>query len=471
MKNNIIQILKNIYISFLAMLLFTGCEDFVEIDPPRDEVVSESVFSSDETAITALIGVYTEMILDGPFDGALVEYSSLTADEMEYASSNRFGSYAQFQFNDIQPDSNGFIASLWQRSYQIIFNANAIIEGLTNNVSITPQTRDLLLGEAQFIRAYTHFYLVNTYGDIPYINTTNVDTNSRASREPVNEVYQKIINDLKDAQLLLPEDYTSSEGRRTRANRFAVTALLARVYLYLEQWENAENEAAKVINEGGLFTLETDLNQVFLATSNETIFQLATVNVALLEGITPIGDVFVLNAEPANSFGRFTMKSTLAGAFEANDKRRTDWVGTFTSGENSWQHPHKYKNYIIFTPGPPENTVLMRLAEQYLIRAEARAHLGNIPGAQQDLNRIRNRAGLGNTTAADQTSLLEAIFKERRVELFTESNHRWRDLIRTGRVNEVIGDLKDTWQPTDALFPLPEQELLRNNNLTQNPGY
>ena len=115
---------------------------------------------------------------------------------------------------------------------------------------------------------------------------------------------------------------------------------------------------------------------------------------------------------------------------------------------------------------------MLRLAEQYLIRAEARARQGNIPGAQQDLNSIRNRAGLPNTTTSGPTEILEAIMEERQRELFTEGGHRWLDLKRTGRTTEVLAPLKPLWDPTDVLWPIPEDEIFNNSNLLpQNPGY
>jgi len=112
------------------------------------------------------------------------------------------------------------------------------------------------------------------------------------------------------------------------------------------------------------------------------------------------------------------------------------------------------------------------LAEQYLIRAEARTNLGNINGAQEDLNIIRNRAGLDNTTASTPSELLIAILKERYVELFTEHGHRWFDLKRMGFADDILSPIKEHWQTTDILLPIPETELQMNSNLKpQNSGY
>jgi hypothetical protein len=114
----------------------------------------------------------------------------------------------------------------------------------------------------------------------------------------------------------------------------------------------------------------------------------------------------------------------------------------------------------------------LRLAEQYLIRGEARAHQNNVQGAQEDLNIIRSRAGLGATTANDESSLLAVIETERQVELFAEWGHRWFDLKRTGRADAVLSlEKAPNWQSTDRLYPIPFEEIKINPSLTQNPGY
>ncbi|MBC7851372.1 MAG: RagB/SusD family nutrient uptake outer membrane protein, partial [Chitinophagaceae bacterium] len=110
-------------------------------------------------------------------------------------------------------------------------------------------------------------------------------------------------------------------------------------------------------------------------------------------------------------------------------------------------------------------------AEQYLIRAEARAKLNDLTGAISDLNTIRNRAGLANTIAVSQQNILNAIAEERRTELFGEWGHRWFDLKRTGKINEVMNALKANWKATDALWPIPIDQLKANPALVQNPGY
>jgi hypothetical protein len=172
-----------------------------------------------------------------------------------------------------------------------------------------------------------------------------------------------------------------------------------------------------------------------------------------------------------------SLNTALVNAFEAGDLRLSNWVRAvpLTGGSSpvTYYFPAKYTA----PAASDENDVMLRLAEIYLIRAEARAHLNNIAGAQSDLDMVRNRAGLANTTAGDAAGLLDAILRERRVELFTEGASRFFDLKRTGTIDEVMTAFvptkirKATWSHYMQLFPIPPSDLIQDPNLTPNPGY
>src|SRR5690606_35892880 len=169
----------------------------------------------------------------------------------------------------------------------------------------------------------------------------------------------------------------------------------------------------------------------------------------------------------------FSFSDSFLESFEPGDLRRTHWVGAFTNDEGvTLFYPFKYKETFNSTDASLEYSVVFRLAEQYLIRAEARTHLGTIAGAQSDLNMIRNRAGLSNTTAMTESDLLTAIWHERKMELFTELGQRWFDLKRTNRGAEVLSQMTPSWNDTDYLFPIPTAELeLKPYLQPQNDGY
>lgn len=454
-------------LAFLLVSIFISCEDFVEIDTPRTEIVADNAFSTDETSTAVANGMYFLMLGTGSMYSADLEvFTGLFSDELVNFLND--SDYNEFANNELLPDNSRLFTNFWQNSYQIINNSNGLIEGLQNNTIVTPLLRNQLLGEALFIRAYTHFYMLNLFGPIPYSITSEVIKNNTAFREPVEEVYQKIITDLREAQRLMAED-VPSEIERTRPSLEAVTALLSRVYLYTENWSNAEVEASKLI-ENEKFMLEEDLNRVFQETSQEAIWQLVPEN----GETTRLGLNFPITFFGPGRFGEFgatSLSEVLLAAFESEDSRRNDWVGS--NGGNSY--PIKYKNSSSFSIGStdvPEYTVMLRLAEQYLIRAEARTMLNDFLGAQDDLNIIRRRAGLADIAMLNREALLTAITQERRIELFAEGGHRWLDLKRSGQANQVLELLKDQWQVTDLLWPIPEIEIFNNSNLLpQNDGY
>jgi hypothetical protein len=168
------------------------------------------------------------------------------------------------------------------------------------------------------------------------------------------------------------------------------------------------------------------------------------------------------------------LSDSLVYNFDLGDLRALHWIDSISVSGITYYYPWKYK--LNYTGAPPvEYPMVLRLAEQYLIRSEARAQQGNLNGAAADLNAIRTRAGLPNTAAVTQQDFLNAIYRERRFELFTEYGHRWLDLIRTGNVNAVMGvvtpEKGGIWVPTDSLYPLPLTEIKADPNLTQNPGY
>jgi len=443
----------------VALTFCSGCDDLLDIPQPDTELIREAVFESDDTALAALAGVYNKLVKSSAFSGGSV---SITVTEGVYA--DELISYAisahpivPFYLNSVT-STNPTVSGMWSDCYNMIYSANAVIEGL-NSPSISADISAQLMGEALFMRAFLHFYLVNAFGLVPYIRTTDYEANSKVSRMPVDEVYNKIIEDLIQAKSYLKDEYPSAN--RVRVNKGTATAFLARVYLYNHNWENAEIQATEVI-ANSQYELLADVNSVFLKESKETIWQLIPPY-----GYTNEGSNFILSAPPT----KVALKNDLVNTYSTNDLRKANWTNSFTSnsGLTTWYYPFKYKvkNVADYT----EYSVVVRLAEQYLIRAEARAMQNDISGAQADINTIRNRAGLPNTAATTQSQLLEAIVQERQFELFTEWGHRFFDLKRWGKLDEVLGPIKANWDTTDALLPIPQSEILINPNLTQNLGY
>lgn len=444
----------------ICLFLMSGCEDFLETDDPTGQISHENVFEDETTATAAVTIMYAKLrdeVLVTGNTGGMGALMGLYADELDY-----YGVPGQpletFYIHQIIA-SDVLVSRIWNSSYNLVYMANAAIEGLEASQTLPEEIKSQLLGEVLFIRAMTHFYLVNLFGDVPYITTTDYEVNRQVSRMQENLVYDNILIDLADAKALLGDTYVS--GERIRANKHVVSALLARVYLYLGQWENAENESSLLINNTSLYNLPMNIEDEFLKTSHSAILQLKT----KMEGFgTTEAMTFTFTSGPPPFAA---LNEDLIEEMETGDLRRLHWVGEVTDGTNFWYYPNKYKQDTGL-----QYSVVFRLAEQYLIRAEARARQNNIIGAQQDINMIRQRAGLQDTTASTTEELLLAILEERRFELFTEHGHRWFDLRRLGIAGEVLSPIKPGWQATDILLPIPESELLMNPNLNpQNPGY
>lgn len=473
----------SISLLFLIIILTCGCKKFIEIPPSSDQLVTSSVFNNNAAATSAVTDIYTQMWRNAE-SAIMAQNNGLLGDELtEYNTSPgiNYQEYINSMFAE-SPASNSF--GPWINGYNYIYQANAVISGLQQYSGTSLTVKQQLLGEAYFIRAFWHFYLTSCYGAIPLITTTSYSVNNALSRTPRNQVLLQIIADLNQARILLNTNYvdasdTLTTTSRVRPNKAVATALLARVYLYMGNYSNDKSYYAKADSAASAVIANNDyslvpLTNVFLANSSNTeaIWQLATPLPANYD--TTDGETFILIAAPGPGGNSETLSPQLLNAFEPNDQRFNNWVGSITTGGTTYYFPYKYKNYMY---EGVEYTVVLRLAEQYLIRAEAKVYKGDLPGAANDLNMIRTRAGLPNTIAANQNDLLTAILHERQVELFTEWGHRWFDLNRTGNTSNVMSVVTPskggTWNPNgyQELYPIPQIEINVDHNLTQNPGY
>ncbi len=440
-------------ITVILLLLQVSCDDFVNIDPPRTDIVRTSVFSEGSTAEAAVVDLYISLRdgFGGGSESSVTAMTALSSDEWEWygVSTSRLA----FENNEI-PESNPYIEAMWSSAYTVVYKANAVLEGLERS-DIGEMLREQLRGEALFVRAFTYFYLVNLWGDVPLVTSTSHAVNNKLQRFPSAQVYDQIVQDLLEAQALLAEQ---PDAGKIRASRAAATTLLARVYLYLGDWENAEVEATRVI-DSKLYSLETDLNRVFSISSSEAILQLWHISYPW-EAVT-----FLIHpALDAPLYG--SMRYTYLSSFEENDLRYANWINEYAAATTTFYGANKYKSFE--TP-PQDYSTVLRLAELYLIRAEALAHQDDVPGSVEDLNIIRSRAGLSSTGVTTKEEILDAIFLERKHELFAEQGHRWLDLKRTGRADSVLAQLKPTWNEEDRLYPIPTSQIASNPDIIQNP--
>lgn len=459
-------------IVLLTLFAFFSCEDLVTVPAPSTQLIQSSVFEDDATALAAIASVYIKLSDGSSFadgsDYSITLFEGLYSDELtSFTSISLSSPRVEFYSNNVSP-INEIVSSTWGKCYKIIYECNRILEGLNESSNISVSLKNQLAGEAKFIRAFCHFYLVNLFGEIPLITTSDYRVNSKVFRTSTKQIYTQIINDLREAKDILSDTYPSEN--RVRINKGAALALLARTYLFVGDFANAEIYSTEIIDKEHQYKLPSNLNNVFIKASEEAIWQLLPDGGS--KNYTNEGFYFILLAPPTS----WALRKELYESFEMGDLRKTKWIDSLTSpsGITKWYYPHKYKENFANGSGR-EFSMVLRLAEQYLIRAEARAQQNKLNGpnsAETDLNTIRNRAGLSNTTATTFEELTLAVEQERRVELFTEWGHRFFDLKRTERIDKVLGSVKPNWNSNDVLLPLPQSELLINQNLKpQNPGY
>ncbi|WP_316834606.1 RagB/SusD family nutrient uptake outer membrane protein [Pedobacter nutrimenti] len=478
----------------LTAFILPSCKKLVEVDGPATSVSSKNVYNNDATAIGAITSLYVNLSNGSPINSqeltGLSCIAGLSADEFDYysgAGSQTLAVYFQNALNSTNV-SNDF----WRTIYQRLYVVNEALEGLGSSTKLTPRVKQDLTGEAYFMRAFYYFYLVNLYGDVPLVLSTDYTVNAVIKRSPKVLVYSQIVADLKEAQSLLNDFYLKGDvitaypvgfEERVRPNKCVATAFLARTYLYMGEWTNAEIQTTNVLTNTTQFHLEP-LNEVFLKNSYEAIWQLQPTQNGFN---TQEANTFILSAEgPSNgASGNYPVyiSNELIKDFEIGDQRKTSWIGSVSVKNTTYYYPYKYRvKYSSVTNAPiTEYNTIMRLAELYLIRAESRARLGNLTNAISDIDQIRNRAGLplvkDTNPNISQEDLLTLILKEKRIEFFTEWGHRWLDLKRTGKVDEVMAKVTPKksnggeWKSYQQYYPIWSYELQSNPNLIQTQGY
>lgn len=449
----------------IAGLLFTmlACEDFVEIDPPTNQLIGNEVFENEKTIDAALVNVYSKL-RDNSFasgtPNGLSFLLGLYTDELVLYNASLISANSFYQ-NGLD-SNNSAVVGIWNNSYNLIYSVNRIIEGLDNAPYVNDEERLSYLGEAYFLRAYLHFTLTNLFASIPYIDTTDFEKNKDISKISKDQVYERVIQDLLTARSYFPKQTDTNQN--LRANYWVSTFLLSRVYLYNEDWQLALDTATEVIEQGG-YTLEMEVEQVFKENSKETVWQFGR-NLDGDVAKEALTFVFV-TAPPPNA----SLSDNLIEDFEIGDLRLDRWVNEVSQGTVVFYYPSKYVLENEFGPSS-QLSIVFRLAELYFIAAESNAELGNTEASLSYLNPIRIRAGIAPLEFTTRENLLNQIYQERRVELFTEQGQRFFDLKRTGRLNSILGLLKPNWETEDQLFPLPANEIILNPGLQpQNPGY
>lgn len=489
------KLFKLIILSFTGVLLNSGCDDFVNIDPYYAQD-ADSYFRFPEDFEKALVGAYDLM---------QTSYLSLWIGEIASDNSIAGGESPTDTEGLHQIDAmthggvNSELRNIWRWMYAGITRANYIFE---NKDNIEFQGKDKILAQAAFVRAYYYFELVKFFGDVPLVVDRRLSINevSSLARTPKAEVYAQIEADLQYAAENL--DWTAEQkGRITKG---AALALLGKAYLYQDKFESAADVLETVIQEGP-YSLYQDYENMFRVTAegnSETVFDIEYVGLEggsyscfpCLEGNAAVGFHGIRGYkgpvyEDGNSYNLPTQD--LVDAFEAGDPRLKVAVLDIESfvaensgveieyveggGGHTGYYNHKYlkRSDELGLPDTdltsPVNYRVIRYADVLLMAAEALNRKPN-PDSEKAhgyLEQVRGRVGL-NTPALTGTQLTEAIWRERRVELAGEG-HRFFDLVRTGKAAEEIAGFT---VGKNEVFPIPQDEIdLAGAGWQQNPGY
>ena len=354
------------------------------------------------------------------------------------------------------------MAGIWSAIYATINRANFIIAKVPPLVDATLADADRaqLTGEAYFIRALCYFDLARTWGGVQIVLTPTLSATDKTGirRSTTADTYAQVLADLTKAESLL---VAPAAQNPVRANKETAWALLARYYLYQQNWAQAENYASKVIANTGNYQLLKPYTNFFNPSSavatKESVFELsysATYPNAHRGQWQPPANGGTRQIAPNDAFVALVNNPLIGG-------NRNVLVAKTSAG--LW-----YGNLYYRSPAT-DPAYIIRIAELYLLRAEARAqqnNLGATGGALADLNTIRDRAGLAASAAVTKDDILLAIENENRIEFALEP-HRWFDLVRTGRAAAVLG----VTDATKLVLPVPATELLADKALEQNTGY
>jgi starch-binding outer membrane protein, SusD/RagB family len=446
-------LMKYIFI-FFTTLTFISCNKFLEVEP-RDSVSDEQTITDKTSATTALRGTYRLLATDNYYGSLFQTFGYLPGDNIQWTGSQSV--IQQFITHNINAD-NGNLQSVWSAIYATINSANHVIAKVPGiqDETLTTADRASLTGQAYFIRALCYFDLARTWGNVPVTLTPTQSVNDKAGikNSTQAQTYAQVLRDLNTADsLLLPP----AAQNPVRANQETVWALKARFYLYQGNWALAAEYAGKVLADVTNYSLLKPYSTFFQPASTvatkESVFELSyssTYTNSHRNSWQPPANGGTRQWAPNDAFIALVNDAAIGG-------NRNALVAKTSAG--LW-----YGNLYYRSPAT-DPAYVIRIAEVYLIRAEARAQLNQLTDAADDLNKVRDRAGLTATTATSQSDLLLAIENERRIEFALEP-HRWFDLVRTNRAGAVLG----VTNANKFLFPIPANEIiLSNGSLTQNP--
>ncbi|SEJ02143.1 SusD family protein [Dyadobacter koreensis] len=444
----------NVALFIIIGLLASSCQSYFLDVEPQQSISDQSVIVDAATAETALLGVYDKLQSGNYYGGDGYQAAAYLAggDNLWVGTLNY---YATFITHTYRSD-NTLLNSVWYSIFTVVNGANNVIDKVEKleSKSITEAQRKQFSGEAYVLRSLAYFDLARAWGNVPIVlkPTTAPNDFDGVKQSSKEQVYRQVLEDLTKAEGLLP-----ATTDRNRITLKTVYAFKARVHLYLAEYDKAEEYASKLISDSN-YELISWSSFVNSKNSKESVFELAysTSDKSSHYGawssdgyrnqFCPGPSLYNLLQDPATGGDRKILIKNISTSAILN-----------------------YYVQLLYWRSTGDNpTYIFRIAEQYLIRAEARTKKAtpDLTGALADLNAVKTRAKVPAFASTDKSLIEKAIEDERRAEFALEP-HRWFDLVRTGRAGTVLG-------VTDSkkyIFPIPFNDLAADKDLVQNEGY
>ncbi len=474
--------MKKYIVWILVLSALVSCESNLE-EVPLSFFEESNSFRSAADANSAINGVYDRV--KSTYGMTMINLSNLNSDEMKVTEDNAVGNEIH---NNLFNSGSGLFNTFYVNSYISIDRANRVIANVPQ-INMDTKLRDQIVGEAKFLRALAYFNLVRAFGDVPLVTAISNDVvNVSIPRTSIEEVYKQIVNDLKEAEQVLPVRYTAA-GQIGRATSGAAKSILAKVYLTTKDWQNAVTKAKEVI-DSEVYTLLPDYRDVFLPEKKNGPEHIFSIQYSCL--LPEYGSSMAINFSIFFSYpinrggGNYMATPEFADSYDEGDYRKRVSIiykkelqdGTVVESRTG---PH-FDKYWDPTPcggaQARNNFIVIRYADVLLMYAEALNELnGPAPDAYQAINQVRKRArnGIGNAQPQDLSGLTKeqfraAILRERGWELCAEGHRRW-DLLRTGTYLEKMKSIGVNAEARHLLYPLPISQMDVNTALVQNIGY
>ena len=518
---------KNIFLYIFVVFSFFGCEEFLEEDP-RAIVAPETFFASDNDARQAIQGTYA--ILKNNSIYGQVGLDHFYDNGADIIEPNRPANFVQpigaYTLDEALADvsvQKMSVSDTWKDLYRVVFNANFIIDRVTDNEAILEEVRTEVIAEATFLRALSYWHITNLWSDAPYYTESlSLDEVRTLGRTDEAVIIDGVLADLQFAQANLPDSY--SDDQRGRASKWAAAIIEAKIYMKQQNWQAGLSKCLQIINESPHTLLPTyaevfdplneynaeiiwsldfarDINSQFdpafpgrsFAGNNSWRPSMFNPRLrdepknsdergALRDSLSSLGQAF-------NGTGLQVASKDFAEKFPLNDLRRPlNIVDNYLGFELNFPYMPKFWNLDLETSprfNHEDNRMVFRMGDVYLMAAECENEVNGPANAYQYIHPIRQRAYATQAewelVGLSQQEFREAIYDERKWELAAEAHRRY-DLIRWGILLDVVQNLEYRfWEPNvnirpyHVLLPIPLQELEQNPALLEsdptNNGY